>query len=157
MVKGLPDMQGFETPHDAIKAINDGVANGKYKSCAHLGYTLSGSAFEVIRFYFPVCAKDCFVSADPFYQEMRCPADCHLYVDRKAAMVVEQELATLQKRIESRKKFWGTVKAVVTAPFTYFRSLPALVQSLLIILLIVWKLPKLKDTIIEILKAIAGK
>jgi hypothetical protein len=104
-----------------------------------------------------VCAKDCFVSADPFYQEMRCPSDCHLYKDRKAAMVEELAIATLQRRIESRKRFWGAVKAIAITPFTYFRSLPALVQSLLIILLIVWKLPKLKDTIIEILKAIAGK
>ena len=98
-------MQGFETPHEAITAINEGVANGKYKLCAHLGYTLSGSAFEVIRFYLPVCAKDSFMSADPFYRDMRCPTDCHLYVDRKVSMVVEQELATLQKRAESRKKF----------------------------------------------------
>lgn len=150
-------MQGFETPHEAITAITEGVANGKYKVCAHLGYTLSGTAFEIIRLYFPVCAKDSFVSTDPFHQDMRCPSDCHLYVDRKAAMVVEQKLVTLQNRIESRRKFWGAMKAVVIAPFTYFRSLPPLVQSLLIILLIVWKLPKLKDTIIEILKAIAGK
>ena len=150
-------MQGFETPHDVTKAINDGVAKGQYKFCRHLAYTLTGTAFEVIRAYVPVCSKDCFVSADPFYQEMRCPPDCHLYVDRKGAMLAEQEVATLQKRIENRKKFWGAVRAVLTAPFTYFRSLPALVQSLLIILLIVWKLPKLKDTIIEILKAIAGK
>jgi hypothetical protein len=49
------------------------------------------------------------------------------------------------------------VGKVVAAPFVYFRSLPPLVQSLIIILLIVWKLPKLRDTILEILKAIGGK
>lgn len=66
-------MQGFGTPHEAMKALDEGVAKGKFKSCAHLCYTLSGSAFEVIRYYYPACKNDSFVSADPWNQELRCP------------------------------------------------------------------------------------
>jgi hypothetical protein len=150
-------MQGFETPHEAIKAMNDGVTNGQYKLCAHLGYTLSGSPFEVIRFYYPVCAKDCFVGSDPWHHEMKCPTDCHLYVDREVAMGVARELQKLEERTERRKRVWAGVRTVIAAPVKYFQSLPPLVQSLLIILLIVWKLPSLKTTIIEILRAISGK
>lgn len=151
------EMQGFGTPNEAMKAISVGVTNGRYKLCTHLRYTLSGSAFEVIRFYYPVCAKDCSVSADQLHQEIGCPPDCRLYVNREAAIAVQMEIRRVEEGIERRKRFWRGVGKVVAAPFVYFRSLPPLVQSLIIILLIVWKLPKLRDTILEILKAIGGK
>ena len=153
----LAEMQGYETPHEAITALDEGVASGKFKPCAHLCYTLSGSSFEVIRFYYPACKKDCFVSPDPWHQEMGCPSACRLFLDSETAVAVQNELYLLEQRVESRKRFWHRVGLILASPFVYFRSLPSLGQSQLIILLIVWKLPKLKDTIIEILKAISGK
>lgn len=40
------------------------------------------------------------------------------------------------------------------APFRYFKTLPVLVQSLLIVLLIMLLFPRFKDTILEVLKAL---
>lgn len=150
-------MKGYETEHEVIIALENGVATGNFKPCSHLKYALSGTAFEVIRMYFPVCERDSFVSRDPFGRDMGCAADCRLYVNRTVAIAAENELHLLRERAKRRRLFWNRVGKIVGAPFVYFRSLPALVQSLLIILLIVWKLPSLKTTIIEILRAISGK
>ena len=46
------------------------------------------------------------------------------------------------------------IGAVLLAPFRYFQKLPAIVQSLIIILLIVALFPQFKNTIIEILKVL---
>jgi hypothetical protein len=150
-------MQGFGTQDEAVKALDDGVVSGKFKSCAHLCYILRGSSYEVVRFYYPACKKDSFVSTDPWYQELRCPPDCRLFVDREKAIAAQSQLEVLEQKAENRKRFWRGVGKVLAAPFVYFKSLPALVQSLLIILLIIWFVPKFKSMIIEILKAISGK
>jgi hypothetical protein len=150
-------MQGFGTPNEAIKAMDDGIANGRFKLCAHLGYTLSDSAFEAIRLYYPVCAKDCFIATDPWNQELGCPVGCRFYVNRETALAVQGEIRRLEERLERRRHFWRAVGTVLAAPFVYFRQFPPLVQSLVIILIILFTLPRLKDTIVEILKAVSGK
>jgi hypothetical protein len=78
-------------------------------------------------------------------------------VDREKAIAAQSQLEVLEQKAENRKRFWRGVGKVLAAPFVYFKSLPALVQSLLIILLIIWFVPKFKSMIIEILKAISGK
>jgi len=88
-------MQGFDTPNEVLKAIDDGVANGRFKPCSHLAYTLRGSDFEVIQLYYPVCAKNCFASANPWNQELGCPMDCRLYVNREIATAAQNDIARL--------------------------------------------------------------
>lgn len=78
-----------------------------------------------------------------------------------ASKEVAERENTKQRNRQTLKKLgatvWHGITEVLAAPFVYFRSLPALVQSLIIILLILWVLPRSKSTIIEILKAISGK
>jgi hypothetical protein len=151
-------MQGYDTPHDVIEALDRGVASGQFKNCAHLKYTLGPGPYAVIQFYYPVCAKDCFAPIDAFGQgELRCPENCRLHVNRDIYIGVQNSLLQLEKEAERRKRFWHGVGAVLVWPFTYFQKLPAIVQSLLIILVIIRFLPRFKDTIIEILKALGGK
>jgi hypothetical protein len=99
-------MQGYDTPHEAIQAMDHGVASGKYKPCVHLGYTLSGSPFNALRYYYPVCAQDCFVS-DIMPEDMACPRDCRLYIDRKAVTIAENEIKEQETIKERRGRIWN--------------------------------------------------
>jgi hypothetical protein len=158
-------MRGFNSPHEAIQGLNDGVSNGRFKNCANLGYGLTGTNFSAIRFYVPTCTKDCLVMPEFFDQfgqdDVRCPNNCNLFVDRRLQIATDKIMAETQAKVVARERFWSgswrVVGKTLAAPFVFFRSLPALVQTLLIILLILWRLPSAKNTIIEILKAIGGK
>ena len=142
-------MEAYDTQDAIVRALEKGFANGIFKRCIHLRY--SRTPFEE---YTPVCLKDSFTHRTSGFA---CPKDCRLFIDGEAALQVENEKAIREERRHKRKVFWQTLGDIGAAPFIYFQKLPAIVQSLIIILLIIWKLPKAKDTIIEILKAVSGK
>jgi hypothetical protein len=134
-------MEGYETPHEVMEAMDKGVSTGQFKPCAHLKFTLSGTSFEVIRRHFPVCAKDCFTAMDSFCHEMGCPKDCRLYIDREVAIAAQNHVVQQQAKVQRQQKVLHGLGIVLTSPSTYFQKLTALVQSLIIILLIVSLLP----------------
>src|ERR1035441_3293502 len=58
-----------------------------------------------------------------------CGTDCQLDVDRKAALLVEQKHATLQKRIEESQEVLAAVTTIGTAPGRFLMICPKRWQS----------------------------
>jgi hypothetical protein len=140
----------YDTQHEAITAVECGIASGRFKNCAHLALTQ-----VIYSGYVPVCKRDSFIQLNTISREsVVCPKDCRLFEDRVSAAIAEGAQIIKDRRLYKRRMFWQTIGKITGAPFKYFKELPAIVQSLLIILLIIWLLPKAKDTIIEILKAL---
>ena len=153
----LACMKGYLTPHEVLVAIDVAIGSGVFKSCANLSYTRGPGAHVARDEYYPVCLQHSFAALGPYGISEGCPPGCRLFVDKEAAVNGKQALLERGRRDELREKRWHYIKVGVTAPFIFFRSLPALVQSLLIILAMMLALPRLKSTIIEILKAVSGR
>src|SRR5258708_17649637 len=111
-------MQGYDTPHEALQAIERGVASGQFLNCSHLKYTLGGSDFDVIRHYFPVCEKDCFTNLeDPLHHEIGCPQQCRLFANRDLTIQIQDFARKLERRRAKWKQLLRRIGSVLAAPF----------------------------------------
>jgi hypothetical protein len=148
-------MEEFGSKSEALRYLEFGIEHGQYQSCGNLTLT---EQLDMIhgRSYRPSCREkslgvnDAYRAATSTY----CPTDCLFFVTKEEHAANQKLVARQQSIIQSRRSVRNAVGAALLAPLRYFQKLPALVQSLLIILLIVWLFPQFKNTIVEILKAL---
>ena len=150
----LSAMQGYETPNEVVKALEEGVASGNFKDCANLKYALGPDSFAVIQFYFPVCQKACFVSRDHLYQTMGCPQDCRLYVNRQTAVTAENAILLKHKQEQKRKQRWQKVGHLLADPFQWFAKLSGIAQGMIILLIIIYFSPRIAEAIVKVIHAL---
>jgi hypothetical protein len=150
--------EAFRSKSEALDYIEGGTARSQFQNCGNL-IVIDSLSMVGGRKYHPYCKAHSLGEAEIEYRTMRsyCPDGCRFFIENKQAEKQESRAKTKKAFSTALKHTGKTTAKVLAAPFVFFRSLPPLVQSLLIILLIIWKLPSAKNTIIEILKAIAGR
>jgi hypothetical protein len=150
--------EAFRSKSEALDYIDFGIERGQFQPCGNLVVIDSLNILSG-RQHHPHCRANSLREHEVSYRrtESHCPDGCRFFVPKQVAEREDAKQRNRQKLKRLGATVWHGITRAVAAPFVYFRSLPALVQSLVIILLILWMLPKSKSTIIEILKAIGGK
>lgn len=149
-------MEAFRSKSEALAYIDSGIVRGQYEDCGKLKVTDSLNMLYGRRHH-PYCMAHSLGEREQGYREVPvtyCPPGCHFFIQR---VVFEAEQEQRARREGRQRKVNAVAKwlaAAVSAPFRYFKGLPTIVQSLIVILLIIWLFPQFKNTIIEVLKAL---
>jgi hypothetical protein len=147
-------VEQFRSKSEAMQYLEFGIERGQYQDCGNLSLTdqldFRGRSFR------PYCREKSLGVNDTYraVTSTYCPEDCHFFVPKVVYQVEQEEAVRKQEREKKTRTFLKGIATTLAAPFRYFKTLPAVVQSLIIILLIMAVFPKFKATIIEILSAL---
>jgi hypothetical protein len=132
----------FQLKHDAYECIAKGKQLGIFKNCAHLEVRggFDGMQSNPYQLY---CTEHFLLRIDQGEFQNRCPENCYSFQDKNAL-----------ERKKRWAKRWEWIIAKGRVPFRYFERLKATTQALILILLIVWLLPRLGDTVLKIIMAV---
>jgi len=148
-------MEAFHSKSEALGYIEFGIERGQYQNCGKLT-VVDSLNMRYGRRHHPCCTAHSLGKNDSYraVASTYCPEGCHFFVPKEEFLVEQKRLTRWRSAKQACKTTVKMVGTVILAPFRYFQKLPALVQSLIIILLIVWLFPKFKGNIIEILKVL---
>lgn len=147
-------MEEFRSKAEALQHLDFGIERGQYQNCGNLKLTeqldFRGRTFR------PYCRQHSLGVNDAYraVASTYCPQDCHFFVSREEFQAQQEQVAHQQAVTKAKQSIVGGLAKAVQWPFNYFAKLPAVVQSLIIILAIIALFPRFKNTIIEILTAI---
>jgi hypothetical protein len=148
-------VEAFKSKSEALHHIEFGIERGQYQNCGNLR-VIDTLNMLYGRRHHPYCNAHSLGENREYSNEgtTYCPEGCHFFVDKATSEKHMQREQFERTAVKVGKTTFNTIIGILRIPFDYFVKLSGTVQALIVLLLIILFLPRLKDTIIEILIAV---